>query len=243
MARQSRVFWAGDSTVKENTIYSYPQTGIGQVMKLFLKKGMIVYDYAENGRSTKSFIDEGRMDMIEAGLEEGDFLFIQFGHNDEKEHDKTRYTTPFGTYSDNLKAMIEMARKHGAYPVLITSLYRRIFDADGKTLVPDNHGDYPAAMKKVGEEMKVPVIDLCSISKAHIEEVGPEVSKEWYLFVPAGKYPHFPEGKCDTSHLQYAGAVEFAGIIAKELVKLGGVYEAIILKEEEDVEDPMLLVD
>ncbi|MBQ2886519.1 MAG: GDSL family lipase, partial [Alphaproteobacteria bacterium] len=119
----AKIYWAGDSTVKENTFISYPQTGIGQVLRLYLKRNVHVFDYAENGRSTKSFIAEGRLDLIDSQIKEGDFLFIQFGHNDEKEYDKDRYTTPYGTYTENLMKFVEVARKHNAHPVFITSLY------------------------------------------------------------------------------------------------------------------------
>lgn len=239
----SRIFWAGDSTVKENTITSFPQTGIGQVFRLYLKRNILVYDFAENGRSTKSFIEEGRLDMIDKKISEGDFLFIQFGHNDEKEYDTARYTTPYGTFTENLHKFVEVARKHGAYPVIITALYRRLFNEDGKTLVEGTHGEYPQAMIDFGKKENVPVIDLCSISKAFIEKAGPEITKEWFLFVPPGKYPHFPDGKEDTTHLQYEGAVKFAGLIAKELEKLGGIYKELLLNPADDLEDPRLLLD
>lgn len=239
----ARIYWAGDSTVKENTIISYPQTGIGQVMKLYLRRSAQVFDYAENGRSTKSYIDEGRLDIIDSQIEEGDFLFIQFGHNDEKEYDKQRYTTPYGTFTENLEKFVEVARKHKAHPVIITSLYRRLFKEDGKTLIDNTHGEYPQAMIDYGQKAGVPVIDLCSISKRVIEEAGPELTKEWFLYVPEGKYPHFPEGKQDNTHLQYAGAVKFAGLIAEELRKLGGIYGELLLDPSEDLEDPRLLID
>lgn len=239
----AKIYWAGDSTVKENTFISFPQTGIGQVMKLYLKRNMQVFDYAENGRSTKSFIAEGRLDIIDSQIQEGDFLFIQFGHNDEKEYDKDRYATPYGTYTENLLKFVEVARKHNAHPVLITSLYRRLFNEDGKTLIEGTHGDYPQAMIDFGQKENVPVIDLCTLSKKMIEEAGAELTKEWFLHVPAGKYPHFPEGKEDNSHLQYEGAVKFAGIIADELKKLGGIYADILLNPDDDLEDPRLLID
>ncbi len=238
----SNIFWAGDSTVKENTIVSFPQTGIGQTLRLYLKRNVLVYDYAQNGRSTKSFIDEGRLDIIDKNIQKGDFLFIQFGHNDEKIQDPARYTDSKTTFRDNLRIYIEVARKHEAYPVLITPLYRRLFEANGK-LVADTHMDYPQAMIEVGKEEGVPVIDLCSISRTVIEEAGEELTKEWFLYVPAGKYPHFPEGKRDNTHLQYEGAVKFAGIIADEMKKLGGIYSDLFLQSMVDDEDPRLLID
>lgn len=238
----ARIFWAGDSTVKQNFYTSFPQTGIGQAFGLFIKKNIKIENYAENGRSTKSFIDEHRLEYIDRAIQEGDYLFIQFGHNDEKP-DEARYTRPYVEYQDNLRKMIEVARRHGAYPLLITPLYRRLFEEDGKTLVKDTHLDYPQAMIDLGKELEVPVVDLCKLSKAKIEEAGPERSKEWFIHVPAGKYPNFMEGKADNTHLKYEGAYVFGGIIAEEIKKLGGVYAAILMDDNADLEDPSLLID
>ncbi|MDD5936779.1 MAG: rhamnogalacturonan acetylesterase [Clostridiales bacterium] len=236
-----RIFWAGDSTVKQNDHTSFPQTGIGQGLPLYLKKDIVIVNRAENGRSTKSFIEEGRLKKIDLEIQKGDFLFIQFGHNDEKP-DPERHTDPFTTYQENLATYIRVARNQNAHPVLITPLYRRLFDEKGK-LVEKTHLDYPLAMKEVGEELQVPVIDLCSISKQLIQEAGPEKSKDWFLHIPAGRYPNFPDGKQDNSHLQYEGAVFFAKIIADGLRRLGSFYESLLLPLDQEVEDSKLLID
>ncbi|MGN0160782.1 MAG: rhamnogalacturonan acetylesterase [Lachnospiraceae bacterium] len=238
----ARIFWAGDSTVKQNYYMSFPQTGIGQAYGLYLKKNVKIENYAENGRSTKSFIDEGRLDYIDREIKEGDFLYIQFGHNDEKP-DEARHTTSFGDYQDNLKKFVEVARKHKAYPLFITSLYRRLFQEDHVHLVEGTHQDYPEAMIALAKELDVPVIDLCSLSKAKIEEAGFEATKKWFLHVPGGIYPNFPDGKEDNSHLQYEGAYVFGGIIAEEVAKIGGVYASVLVDSGSNLEDPALLVD
>lgn len=238
----SRIFWAGDSTVKQNFYMSFPQTGIGQAFALYVNKNIKIENYAENGRSTRSFIDEKRLEYIDSDIKEGDFLFIQFGHNDEKP-DEARHTDAYGSYQDNLRKMIEVARKHGAYPLLITPLYRRLFKEDGKHLIDNTHLDYPQAMIDLGKELDVPVVDLCSLSKKKIEEAGPELTKEWFIHVPAGKYPNFPDGKQDNTHLKYEGAYVFSGIIAEEIKKLGGVYAKILVDPEANLEDPALLID
>lgn len=237
-----RIFWAGDSTVKQNFYMSFPQTGIGQAFALYTKKNIKIENYAENGRSTKSFIDEKRLEYIERDIKEGDFLFIQFGHNDEKA-DEERHTDAYGSYQSNLKKMIGVARTHGAYPLLITPLYRRLFLEDGRTLVENTHQNYPQAMIDLGKELNVPVVDLCTLSKAKIEEAGPERTKEWFIHVPAGKYPNFPNGKEDNTHLKYEGAYIFAGIIAEEIQKIGGIYAELLVDPQSDLEDPALLVD
>ena len=116
-----------------------------------LKTEYQVVNHAKNGRSTKSFMDEGRLKAIEEKIGAGDFLFIQFGHNDEKKEDPTRYTEPFSTYMENLETFIRVARDHSAYPVLITPLERRCF-MDEKHLGIGAHSDYVAAMKQTAEK-------------------------------------------------------------------------------------------
>lgn len=226
----TRIFYAADSTVAQNTILTYPQSGIGQALPLYLKNGAVIHNHAVNGRSTKSFIDEGRLSAIEAEIGKGDFLLIQFGHNDEKSEDETRYTEPFGDYQTNLEKFIDTAKAHGAHPVLITPLYRRKFDENG-CLLPNSHGDYPEAMKQVGERLGVPVIDLCAKSRMLLEETGDRESRKWFMYFPDGQYPNYPDGKEDNTHLRYEGAIVFAGMVAEGLKQLGGIYAELILKE------------
>ena len=110
------IFWAGDSTVQYNDILTFPQTGIGQVMNLFLKPEVRVENHAKNGRSTKSFIDESRLTPIYDKITAGDFLFIQFGHNDEKKNDPQRYTDPYSDYMVNLEKFVNAETKeHGRF--------------------------------------------------------------------------------------------------------------------------------
>lgn len=230
MERKRRIFWAGDSTVQTNNITTYPQTGIGQVFSLYIKEDIAVCNHAKNGRSTKSFLDEGRLEPIAAEIGEGDYLFIQFGHNDEKIQDPARYTDPFGVYMGNLKLFIDTARTRGAKPVLITPLERRCF-ADGKHLGAGEHGDYVAAMKETAKQEKVPLIDLYSMSRAEMEKAGAEESLKWFMHLKPGEYPSCPEGKEDNTHLKYEGAVRFAGLVAQGLKELGGEYSELLLPE------------
>ena len=226
----NRIYWAGDSTVQTNTIETYPQTGIGQVMSLYLKEGITVCNHAKNGRSTKSFLDEGRLEAIDEAIAEGDYLFIQFGHNDEKNEDPTRYTEPFSTYMENLKIFIDTARKHGAKPVLITPLERRCF-VEEKHLGIGAHSDYVAAMKQTAAQQNVPLVDLYSYSRAELKKAGPQGSIKWFMHLAPGEYASCPEGKVDNTHLKYEGAVTFAGLIAKGLYELGGEYRELLLEE------------
>lgn len=229
------VFYAGDSTVQYNDISTYPQTGIGQVLPLFLKREVRVENYARNGRSTKSFIDESRMVPIYDRITEGDFLLVQFGHNDEKKEDTSRYTEAFGDFQVNLEKFVNVARNKGAHPVLITPLERRHFTEDGQ-LRPCSHGEYPRAVLELGARLGVPVIDLTALSRKALTEAGPEETKGWYMHLPAGKYEAHPEGKEDDTHLQYAGAVIYADLIARELEKLGGIYADLLCSREQDKE-------
>ncbi|MGN0387052.1 MAG: rhamnogalacturonan acetylesterase [Lachnospiraceae bacterium] len=223
-----RIFWAGDSTVQYNDISTYPQTGMGQVMNLFLKPEVELFNYAKNGRSTKSFMEDGRLDLIRQQIEKGDIFLIQFGHNDEKKSDATRYTTPFGTYMENLKIYVDTARQKEAYPVLITPVERRCFQEDG-TLGPGEHGEYVEAMKRVAFEMNVPCIDLYTKSREFMNSIGPDEARKLHVVVEAGIYPGFPEGKNDHTHLNYRGAVRYASFIAEGLYNLGGIYREVLL--------------
>lgn len=224
----TRIYYAADSIVAQKNIFTYPETGIGQMLPLYLKRSVFIQNHAENGRSTKSFIDESRLAAISNDICEGDFLFIQFGHNDEKQADKTRYTEAYGDYQVNLEKFVNVARNKGAHPLLITPLCRRQFDENGN--LKDTHGEYPEAMRTLGARINVPVIDLCELSRQILAEAGDEASKKWFMNFGAGLYDNYPEGKEDNSHLRYEGAILFSGLIAQELKKLGGIYADLLLE-------------
>lgn len=226
----TRIFWAGDSTVAQNTYLTYPQTGIGQALGLYLKPEIQVCNHAVNGRSTKSFIDESRLAAIYNVITAGDYLFIQFGHNDEKREDLSRFTESFGEFMENLERYVNAARNKGAIPVFITPLCRRLFTEDGT--LKDTHLDYPEAMKETGKRLHVPVIDLCSSSRELIAKTPQNVSEKWFMNLQPGEYPSCPEGKMDNTHLTYGGAVVFAELVAEGLKSLGGRYEELLLEPE-----------
>lgn len=223
------IYWAGDSTVAYNSILTYPQTGIGQVFSLFVKREIKIENHAMNGRSTKSFMDEGRLASIEEQIGAGDFLFIQFGHNDEKKQDPARYTEPFTSFKKNLETYINAAKSHGAYPVLITPLERRCFGADG-TLGAGEHTDYVEAMKQTAAECSVPLVDLHGRSRRVLEAAGPVESTKFYMHLEPGRYESHPEGLVDNTHLQYAGAVAYGKCIAGGLKELGGIYGDLLVE-------------
>ena len=220
-----RIFWIGDSTVQFNNISTWPQCGMGQVLDLYVRPGIAVYDHARNGRSTKSFYDEGLWAPVEAALCPGDLLLMQFGHNDEKSEDPTRYAAP-DQFAANLLAYAHAAQAKGALPVLITPLVRRRFE--GGTLVP-THGAYPDAVRLLAAREDLPLIDLSAASAKLVQEMGEPASRELYMVFAPNLYPNYPDGKEDNTHLRYLGAVRFTGLVAAGLQALGGPYADVLL--------------
>lgn len=173
-------------------------------------------------------MDEGRLAVIDGQIGAGDFLFIQFGHNDEKTEDPARYTEPYSTYMENLETYIQVAQKHDACPVLITPLERRCF-VDDRHLGMGAHSDYVAAMKHTAEKNHVALVDLYSMSRCALKKAGEPESRRWYMYFDANVYKNYPEGKKDNTHLRHEGAVMYAGLIAKGLYELGGIYKELLL--------------
>ncbi|MBT2758995.1 rhamnogalacturonan acetylesterase [Mesobacillus foraminis] len=212
------VYLAGDSTVSSYDQPLAPRMGWGQVLDRYFDDKIVVKNEASSGRSSKSFIDEGRLDAILDEIEKGDYLFIQFGHNDQKIEDPSRYTEPYSTYKSYLKQYIDGARAKNALPVLVTPVERRRFTAEG--LARDSHGEYPAAMKELAKEENVPVIDLTAKSKSLFQELGPEATKEVFLWLEPGEHMNYPEGVQDNTHFQEAGAEKIAVLVAEGLKEL-----------------------
>lgn len=223
----NKIYWVGDSTVAYNGIDTYPQTGIGQVFHLYCSRAYVIYDYGKNGASSKSFHDSGRFQPVEQEIGEKDFLFIQFGHNDEKPK-PDRYTDPYSTYQQYLMKYVNTARDKGAYPVLITPLSRRLFNEDGT--LQDSHKDYPKAMLELAETQNIPCIDLCEKSKQLLMSTGELASRKWFMYFPVNTYSNYNKDMVDNTHLHYEGAVVMAGLVAQELRKLQGIYEQILLE-------------
>jgi len=214
------IYTIGDSTMANKKPEVYPETGWCQVLQQYFNTAVIVKNHAVNGRSTKSFIDEGRWQAVLDSLQSGDYVFIQFGHNDQKIQDSTRYTSPFGTYSENLERFINETRAKRATPVLFTSIVRRKFGDDGK--LTDTHGEYPAAVRKVAQKMNVPLIDLQKLTETWVNSLGDEPSKAMFLWTePSEK---FPEGRKDDTHLSETGAKEVARLAVEECKKQNLVF-------------------
>lgn len=204
------LFLAGDSTVTDQPEDGYPYAGWGQLLPALFKHDVCVDNHAQSGRSSRSFIEEGRLEAILQQMKPGDFLMIQFGHNDEKPD--PRGTDPFTTYKQHLLRYIEAAREKRAHPVLVTPVHRRYFNPDGT--LSDTHGDYIKAVQELAAETDTPLIDLAARSKQLFEAAGPEGSKDLFMWVYPGEYMNFPAGVRDNTHFQEQGGEAIARLVA-----------------------------
>ncbi len=211
------LFIAGDSTVTDQPAVGYPYAGWGQMLPRLFKHDVLVDNHALSGRSSRSFIEEGRLDRIMEKMIPGDFLFIQFGHNDEKS-DSARGTKPFSTYKQFLKIYIEATKNKQAYPVLVTPVHRRYFNSEGT--LSDTHGDYITAMRELAVEEDVPLIDLAAESKILFENAGIEGSKEYFMWSYPGEYLNHPGGVEDNTHFQERGAFQLAERVIEGICSL-----------------------
>jgi lysophospholipase L1-like esterase len=218
LGQKPTIYGIGDSTMA-NKIQpdENPERGWGQMLPLFFNDAITIDNRAVNGRSTKSFIEEKRWDTIYKLLKPGDYVFIQFGHNDQKEKDSTRYTNPHTAYRHNLIRFVNEAREKGAIPILFSSIARRNFNEQGVLI--GTHGDYPLETRLVAQEYKVAFIDMEYYSELLEQSDGPEKSKKLHLHYKAGEIPFYKEDKADDTHLSVKGATEIANIAIKELKK------------------------
>lgn len=230
-AERPRIFWAGDSTVAYNGGSTYPQCGLGQGIRPFLRREIDLENHAVNGRSTKSFLDEGRLAPVYDRMTAGDFLLIQFGHNDEKETDPARYTEPFGEYRENLCKFIAAARNKKARPLLVTPLCRRWLQQDGSP-DPGAHREYRLAVLQTAREQHASCLDLCEASRRLLAHTPPEVSARWFMNLPKGEFSNYPDGLTDNTHLRRTGALVFGELFARGLNAMGGVYRDLLDRPE-----------
>ena len=193
----------GDSTMAEKNLEGgNPERGWGMMFQNFLDQDVRVVNYAQNGRSTKSFIDLGLWEKVYGAIRPGDYVFIQFGHNDAKESDESRYAAAWGAYQDNLRRFVDGVREKGGTPVLLTPVARRWFKAGG--LDRNCHTDYPAAMKAVAEEKGVVLLDATTATLDWLESIGDEASRQYFMI---------STGKDDNTHTVASGARKVTEII------------------------------
>lgn len=225
-AQTPTLFLIGDSTCSDYSASSYPRTGWGTTISNYFDNNIVAFDNrALSGRSSKSFYDEGSWSGVLYSIKSGDFLIIQFGHNDEKTTDPLRYTIPYTTYQEYLKKYIDEARAKGAYPILATSIYRNYWNGDGVTM-NDSHGDYPPAMRALATEENVPLVDAHLLSKTLFESLGKDYcTNQVFMNIAIGEYPtNYPDGRSDNTHLRENGANKISKEIADELSLLSNTY-------------------
>ncbi len=215
-----KLIFLGDSLMQPNDESTYPQTGWPQKLPEFLldPENVKVEDYALNGRSTKSFLDEGRFKQALDIAQEGDICFISFGHNDEKYEDPTRYTSPFDTYQRNLVYMENEMKKKGVKTIFISSITRLKYDE--KKVLKHTHGDYPRAMKDVAKLLDDPYVDLEKITYDDLSLHSYEENKLHYMILEPNQYDNYPEGKDDTTHLQENGARWICSLVVPQLKQI-----------------------
>lgn len=202
-----RIFLAGDSTMADKEEIAYPETGWGQVLPSYFDKDVIIENHARNGRSTRTFISEGRWEFLLSHVQKGDYVVIQFGHNDQSKNKTDRYTTP-EQYKENLTKMVNDTRSKGGIPILCTPIERRKFDKSGNFV--DQHGNYPNLVRQVAQEQKVILVDMQHSSMDFIIAAGDSASCQYFLHVKPGECKRHPDGKIDNTHLKPTGAMEMA---------------------------------
>lgn len=211
------VFVTGDSTVQTYDDYWAPQAGWGQMLPRFLSDGVTVDNHAIGGRSSKNFISQGRLDEVLRQIRPGDYLYVQFGHNDNSYGVDDRYAAP-ADYRNYLRTFVDGAKERGATPILVTPVSRRSFDASGHANV--SFPEYVEQARSLAEETGTPLVDLSASSRAYLDEIGPEAAKSVFLWVPAGVYPARPDGTQDDTHFQEYGAIQMARLVAQDTAAL-----------------------
>jgi lysophospholipase L1-like esterase len=214
--KKIKIWLIGDSTMANKEIKAYPETGWGMPFTYFFDSSVVVDNRAKNGRSTQSFIDEKLWQPVVDNLNEGDYVLVQFGHNDEVPTKKT-YTTE-EQFKDNLIRYVKETRAKKAIPVLITPVARRKFDSTGHII--GTHEVYSEIVRSVAKQLNVPLIDLDKKSQELLQQFGPETSKLLYNHLQPGEHPNYPDGKVDDTHFNELGARKMAEIVLQEIKNL-----------------------
>jgi len=210
------VWLIGDSTCAKKEVKAYPETGWGMPFTYFFDSTVEVENRALNGRSTKSFIAENKWQPVLDNLQEGDYVFIQFGHNDEVQTKAT--STKPNEFKNYLTRYVSETRARKAIAVLITPVARRSFDSTGK--IVDTHKEYAEIVRIVAMEQKVPLIDLDKKSMELLQQFGSENSKLLFNHLAVGEHPNYPDGKNDNTHFNELGARRMAEIVLAEIRNL-----------------------
>jgi lysophospholipase L1-like esterase len=210
------LYMIGDSTMANKPLTpGNPERGWGQILPVYFQHDLRIENHAKNGRSSKSFRDEGLWKVVMDRLQPGDFVIIQFGHNDEKTEDPKRFSGPFTSFKTNLEGYIQDVRSRKAKPILATPIARRAFNADGS--LRDTHRDYPAAVRKTAAEQQVPLLELTARSEELLRQLGPDISKKLFMWVEPGESSLIPEGRKDDTHLNPYGASRVCDLAVEEI--------------------------
>ena len=208
-----KIFICGDSTAASYDPKETLMTGWGQVLGEYLPEAEI-RNHAMAGRSTRTFLQEGRLERVMEEIGEGDLMLIQFGHNDENREKPERYTEPERAYPENLGIFVSKAREKKAVPVLMTPICIRNWQ-EGR--IEPSHGVYPQKVRETAARLGVPLIDLYADSLRIVEEAGEEKSEKLFMNLAPGEDPGQPEGRRDNAHTRRAGACAFAERTAAHL--------------------------
>jgi lysophospholipase L1-like esterase len=209
------IWLIGDSTMAAKKAERFPESGWGVELADYVTENALVHNHAASGRSTKSFVDEGRWKIVKDSLKKGDYVVMEFGHNDEKAEDKL-HTDAQTSFKDNLKNFVKETRAKGGIPIICSSIVRRKFDESGNLV--DTHGDYIAAAEEVAQETKTIYVDMEKETRQLVIKLGPEKSKELFNY-----------GKKDDTHLNHYGAKVVAGLFVQEIknqqLKLANLFK------------------
>src|SRR5687767_4143233 len=210
--KKIKVWLIGDSTMSNKEIKAYPETGWGTPFSFFFDSTVTVDNRAKNGRSTRTFIEEGLWKPVVDNLQEGDYVFIQFGHNDEVSTKKSFSTEE--EFKNNLARYIIETRSKKATPVLLTPVARRKFDSTGH--IAGTHDIYSEVVRRVAKQYDVPLIDHDKKSQQLLQQMGSETSKYLFNHLEPNEHPNYPEGKKDDTHFSELGARKMAELVLAE---------------------------
>ena len=208
-SKQINLFLAGDSTMASCPKYEEPMAGWGQMFSDFFTENIRVYNFAKGGASTNTFIEQGYLRIILDFIQPNDYLFIQFGHNDQKSYG----TMPYTTYQHYLTEYVNGAREKGAIPIFLTSVHRRNFNGEGELV--NTLGEYPNAMMQLAEKLHVPLINLWGATYHLYQSLGAEKSKRMFVWLNDKEHPNYPSGIQDNTHFCEEGAKEIGRLVMK----------------------------
>ena len=235
------IFIIGDSTAaKKDLSKGSPERGWGMALQCYFDEDFIRVDnHAVNGRSSKSFIDEGRWQKVLDKIQPGDYVIIQFGHNDAKKKDEKRYTVPGGSFDANLARYVNETRAKGGIPILMNPVVRRNFTKDAsrasddeslrnttfkdgaktqeEEVLKDTHGLYAIQPRKVADSLHVNFVDATQITHDLEQRLGVEKSKKLHMWYQPGEHPALPDGRQDNTHYNIYGAHQVAKLLADAL--------------------------